>query len=512
MTEPSVAVVGGGYWGKNLVRNFHGLGALRTVCDTDPTRLAAFREEFGIQGTESYADVLADPDIRAVALATPAEAHAKMVRRALDAGKDVFVEKPLALTAEEGRELVEVAREKGRILMVGHLLHYHGAVRKLKQLVKDGTLGRVRYVYSNRLNLGKFRREENILWSFAPHDVSVVLALAAETPEQLACQGGAYLHDEIADVTVSTLSFASGMRAHIFVSWLHPYKEQKLVVVGSKRMAVFDDREPEDKLLVYGHQIEWKEGMPIPLKGEAEAVPYDRAEPLREECAHFLTCVDERRTPVTDGEEGLRVLEVLGQLQKSLDRGGLPVRPATEREEADFFAHETATVDAPASEAPPPAVRPHAFLARPRVPPARRAHQAPFPDRDRRRGAGGGAPQARRAVRGPLSLPRGADAVLQGRPPARDLALLRGLRRGRRRDLLRRALRRPVLPRRPAAPGPGGGGGDPAQGRARHHQVGSAGDQQDRSGRSGGGGSGDYGIGYQPDARGEALGVFESEE
>ncbi len=348
MSEVRVAVVGGGFWGKNLVRNFHGLSSLAVVCDTDVARLDAFREEFGVEGTTVFADVLADPKIDAVALATPAEHHAAMVRQALEAGKDVFVEKPLALTPGEGRELVALARERGRILMVGHLLHYHGAVRKLKELVANGDLGRVRYVYSNRLNLGKIRREENILWSFAPHDVSVVLSLANEAPDVLACQGGAYLHPEIADVTVSTLSFKSGLRAHIFVSWLHPYKEQKLVVVGEKRMAVFDDREPEEKLRLYAHEIEWKEGMPVPIKGEAEAVDFDRSEPLREECAHFLTCVAERRTPDTDGEEGLRVLEVLGALQKSLDRGGEPIRPADVAEPA-YFVHETATVDQPST-------------------------------------------------------------------------------------------------------------------------------------------------------------------
>lgn len=346
MSEVRVAVVGAGYWGKNLVRNFHGLGALARVCDADPARLAAFRDEYGVEGAKDLAEVLADPDVDAVAIATPAERHADMVRRALEAGKDVFVEKPLALEPAEGRALVALAAARGRVLMVGHLLHYHGAVRKLKSLVAEGALGRVRYVYSNRLNLGKIRREENILWSFAPHDVSVVLSLAREAPETLACQGGAYLHERIADVTVSTLTFASGLRAHIFVSWLHPYKEQRLVVVGDKRMAVFDDGEPEHKLRLYEHAIEWKEGMPVPVKGEAESVRFDRTEPLREECAHFLDCVRRRATPDTDGAEGLRVLEVLGALQRSLDRGGAPVRPADEPAR-DWFAHPSATVDEP---------------------------------------------------------------------------------------------------------------------------------------------------------------------
>lgn len=346
MTGRNLAVVGGGYWGKNLVRNFHALGALRLVCDADPARLEVFRRDTGVETCLSLADVLSHPDVRAVAVATPAEAHAAMVREALLAGKDVFVEKPLALTQDAGRELVDLAARRGRILMVGHLLHYHGAVRRLQELVRAGELGRVRYIYSNRLNLGKIRREENILWSFAPHDVSVILALAQEAPESLACQGGSYLHAKIADVTVSSLSFASGLRAHIFVSWLHPYKEQKLIVVGEKKMAVFDDVEPVEKLRLYPHAIEWKEGLPVPVKAAAEAVDFDRAEPLREECRHFLECMETRAVPRTDGEEGLRVLAVLQALQESLDRGGSTVtlRPPAAR---NYFVHPTAVVDEP---------------------------------------------------------------------------------------------------------------------------------------------------------------------
>ena len=341
-----IAVVGGGYWGKNLIRNFHGLGALHLVCDTDKTQLAGYAETYGVATTNDYEAVLADPTVDAIALATPAEHHARMAREALEAGKDIFVEKPLALTPTAGEELVQVARDNDRILMVGHLLHYHGAVRKLKQLVADGELGRIQYIYSNRLNLGKIRREENILWSFAPHDISLVLALANETPTKLSCTGGAYLHENISDVTVSTLSFDSGLRAHIFVSWLHPYKEQKLVVVGDKKMAVFDDLQPENKLELYPHTVEWKEGMPIPLKGDAEFVDFDRNEPLREECLHFLERVADRKQPTTDGAEGLRVLRVLGSLQESLDKGGNAVGlSGPTKSKAEFFAHETATID-----------------------------------------------------------------------------------------------------------------------------------------------------------------------
>jgi UDP-2-acetamido-3-amino-2,3-dideoxy-glucuronate N-acetyltransferase len=345
--QPRVAVLGCGYWGKNLVRNFADLGALAALCDADPERLAAHGKQYGVRTCLSLSEILAAPDIDAVAVATPAESHGAIAREVLAAGKDVFVEKPLALTAEEGRALVSLARERERVLMVGHLLHYHGAVRKLKQLVAGGELGRVRYIYSNRLNLGKIRREENILWSFAPHDISVILALAQEAPESLTCQGGAYLHAQIADVTVSTLAFPSGLKGHIFVSWLHPFKEQKLIVVGEEKMAVFDDLEPTAKLRLYAHHIEWKEGLPLPVKAEAEVVAFDGTEPLREECGHFLRCVAQRSPPVTGGEEGLRVLETLQGLQHSLDRGGATVTLAP-KADRPYYVHPTATVDPPA--------------------------------------------------------------------------------------------------------------------------------------------------------------------
>src|SRR4029079_9214149 len=217
----------------------------------------------------------------------------------------------LCLSAEQGKKLVALAKERDRILMVGHLLWYHPAVLKLKELIDKGELGRIQYVYSNRLNLGKIRREENILWSFAPHDISVILGLLNETPDSVQAQGGNYLHQRIADVTVSLLSFPSGVKAHIFVSWLHPYKEQKLIVVGDRKMAVFDDLEKKDKLLLYPHSIDWKDNLPIANKADAQRVELEQGEPLRAECQHFLECVATRTTPRTDGEEGLRVLSVL---------------------------------------------------------------------------------------------------------------------------------------------------------------------------------------------------------
>jgi len=318
-SEKNVAVAGTGYWGKNLVRNFNDLGALAAVCDSDPARLADMAKQYpGVRGVAGFQEVLRDKSIAALAIATPAETHADLVKQALLAGKDVCVEKPLCLSVDEGKALVALANEKKRVLMVGHLLWYHPAVLKLKELVEAGELGRIQYIYSHRLNLGKIRREENILWSFAPHDISVILGLVGEIPDSVQSQGGNYLHQKIADVTVSLLSFASGVRAHIFVSWLHPFKEQKLVVVGDRKMAVFDDVAEKNKLVLYPHTIDWKNRLPVAHKADAEPVAFEMQEPLRAECSHFLECVRTRGRPRTDGEEGLRVLGVLQECQKGL--------------------------------------------------------------------------------------------------------------------------------------------------------------------------------------------------
>jgi UDP-2-acetamido-3-amino-2,3-dideoxy-glucuronate N-acetyltransferase len=343
---PSVAVIGSGYWGKNLVRNFHDLRALSLICDSDEGKLAALREQYpNCRTTVSFADILRDRDIQAVAIATPAETHANLVRDALEAGKDVFVEKPLCLSVTTGATLVALARERGRILMVGHLLWYHPALLKLKELVDAGELGRIEYIYSTRLNIGKIRREENILWSFAPHDISVILGLLGEMPDAVWAQGGNYLHPRIADVTVSLLSFPSGVKSHIFVSWLHPFKEQKLVVVGDRQMAAFDDVASQDKLLLYPHSVMWRNGLPVANRAEARPVPCEAGEPLRTECLHFLECIQTRNRPRTDGVEGLRVLTVLQRCQEALEATA-PLRPApVGGGKKAYTAHESAFLD-----------------------------------------------------------------------------------------------------------------------------------------------------------------------
>jgi UDP-2-acetamido-3-amino-2,3-dideoxy-glucuronate N-acetyltransferase len=251
------------------------------------------------------------------------------------------------LPERKAEELVALAERDDRILMVGHLLQYHPAFLRLKDMVQAGDLGRLDYIYSHRLNLGKIRREENALWSFAPHDISMILGLAGEMPETIFATGGNYLHRKIADVTTTHMEFPTGLRAHIFVSWLHPFKEQKMVVVGEKQMAVFNDVLPWDqKLVFYPHRIEWKGGIPVPVKADGEPVPLEEGEPLRAECAHFVECVQTRRHPRTDGSEGTRVLQVLNSAQESLETGKV-VKLATSAPTTPqaYFMHETAVID-----------------------------------------------------------------------------------------------------------------------------------------------------------------------
>jgi UDP-2-acetamido-3-amino-2,3-dideoxy-glucuronate N-acetyltransferase len=344
----NVAVIGNGYWGKNLVRNFFQLGALRTVCDGNPSLAEDARTRYpGIQICGEYQEVLNDDAIRGVVLATPAVLHFEMAKRALLAGKDVYVEKPLALNVAEGGQLVDLAARNGRILMVGHILQYHPAVRKLQELIRAGDLGRLEYIYSNRLNMGKIRAEENILWSFAPHDISVLISLLGEVPYSVSCEGGSYLGQDVADVTLSQFKFANGVRAHVFVSWLHPFKEQRLVVVGSEKMAVFDDTATE-KLVLYPHRVEWKDRVPTAVKADSVPVPIESSEPLANECREFLECIESRRTPLTDGHEGLRVLRVLDACQESMAvHRSITLSTPVEPPQKSYFAHPTAIIDEP---------------------------------------------------------------------------------------------------------------------------------------------------------------------
>jgi len=346
MSQTTVAVIGAGYWGRNLVRVYAELGCLSWICDSSDEILAECRRQYpGVSCSRDYRAAIADVNVQAIVLAVPAECHAALAQEALLADKDVFVEKPLSLTVDDALELKLLAEERGRILMVGHLLQFHPAFMKLKGLVREGELGRIRYIYSNRLSFGKIRREEDIMWSFAPHDISMILSLTNEDPESVMATGGNYLHEHIADVTTTHMDFASGIKAHVFVSWLHPFKEQKLVVVGDRNMAVFQDTEPWGrKLLLYPHNINWHGGVPVPDKHEAEAVEVEQVEPLRAECEHFIECVRSRRQPVTDAAEGLTVLRVLRAGQESLQACGRRVSLIVEKRRP-YFVHESSYVD-----------------------------------------------------------------------------------------------------------------------------------------------------------------------
>lgn len=328
--SPSIAVIGCGYWGKNLVRNFSKLNALALCCDVTPTGRATAAEIAPDTPVVSEVREALASDVDGVVIATPAETHYDLARAALEAGKDVFVEKPLALTYENGAALVKLAADNRRMLMVGHVLEYHPAIIKLHQLIHAGELGKVHYISSNRLNLGKVRREENILWSFAPHDIAVILRLMHGMPFQVSAHGGNYVQPNIADVTITHMLFDNGVRAHIYVSWLHPFKEQRLVVIGSNKMASYNDVTKE--LVLYDQRVEVHEGEPVPIKGAGELVEFENEEPLRLECHAFLQSIQSRKPPLTDGKSGLRVLQVLQIAQRSLVMNGEPLTLPVESE------------------------------------------------------------------------------------------------------------------------------------------------------------------------------------
>src|ERR1700722_10764918 len=288
---PGIAVIGNGYWGKNLVRNFHALGVLKCVCDSRAEALQEAHAQFGVDTCSSLETLLANPEIQGVAIAAPAVQHHELAKECLRAGKDVYVEKPLALHVDQGQELADIAEKGHQILMVGHILQYHPAILRLKELIGSGELGRIQYIYSSRLNWGKLRTEENILWSFAPHDSSAILYLLDEVPISVTASGGSYINPQIYDTTLTACEFQSGVKAHVFVSWLHPFKEQRMVIVGEQKMAVFDDVEKERKLVIYSHSIDWLNRLPIAHKGEGQTVPLPTDEPLRKECEHFIESI-----------------------------------------------------------------------------------------------------------------------------------------------------------------------------------------------------------------------------
>ena len=323
--EVSVGVVGLGHWGPNLARNFDALPGCRLTwcCDqSDELRERLASTLPNARFTATIDDLLADAELDAVVLATPVPTHAELALRVLEAGKHCFVEKPLAQSVADAEAVVEAAQRSGRVLMVGHLLQYHPGVEELKRIVAGGELGDVRYIYSNRLNLGQLRAEENALWSLGAHDVSVVLHLAEEEPNELEARGECYMREGVEDVVFAYLRFPSGLTAHLHLSWLDPHKARRFTVVGSRRMATFDDMELERKVTVYDKGFDQSAdsyGEYITRTGDIRSPRIANAEPLRLECEHFLQCIADGRTPASDGESGLAVVRVLEGLQASLD-------------------------------------------------------------------------------------------------------------------------------------------------------------------------------------------------
>ena len=313
-----ISLIGAGYWGKNHLRVLKELDLLHSVVEPSEEIRRERQKDFPeVIFFSEGSKVVADKKISAVVIAAPAKLHYQLAKKYLLAGKDVFVEKPLSLSAKEGEELVNIAKDNDRILMVGHILHYHPAVKKIKELLKNGEIGELRYIYSNRLNMGKFRIEENVLWSFAPHDISLILSLVEAEVTNIDSFGSSFITPGIYDTTLTILNFQNGTRAHIFVSWLHPFKEQKLVVVGSEKMLVFEDTS-EEKLKLYKHKIKYNGNIPIAEKVPYEVVSFEDEEPLKNEIWEFVKSMENRTNPLTDGEEGLRTLKVLEKCEMIL--------------------------------------------------------------------------------------------------------------------------------------------------------------------------------------------------
>ena len=319
-----LAVIGGGYWGKNLIREYNSLGVLDTICDINEKQLQNYKTKYNnIKTTTCWNSVLENKEVTAVCIALPAELHYSYSKKSLLNGKDVFVEKPITLNTKEAEELVKIAKKENKILMVGHLLHYHPGIIKIKELILNNKIGKIKNITSNRLSLGKFRKFENVLWSFAPHDISLVLGLVNDMPEKVICYGKDHINKGIHDVTNSILLFKNAY-VNINVNWLNPYKEQKMSIIGEKGMIIFDDVSKDNKITYFPEYINYSSDInaePTPIKNNGINIFFDDSDsPLTIECQHFIKCCGTRKTPITDGEEGLKVLKVLQNLQDCLTK------------------------------------------------------------------------------------------------------------------------------------------------------------------------------------------------
>jgi predicted dehydrogenase len=330
----NIAVVGLGYWGPNLLRNFSQLSEckVKVCCDLSETILEQTQTQYpDVATTKNFDSVVDDPEIHAVVIATSAVTHYKLAKQAILKGKHVFVEKPLTLDVKQAAELVELADQKKTKLMVGHLMEYHPAIDILKDKFKKGELGDIYYLYSQRVNLGKIRQDENALWSLAPHDISIIMYLLEAEPESVSAQGKAYLQENVEDVVFVNLQFTGKVMAHIQLSWLDPHKIRRTTIVGSKKMAVFDDMDPTEVIRIYDKGVKNDQsyktfGESLGLRFGDITVPYVKMlEPLRLECQHFLDCIQNDKKPRSDGQDGLKVVKVLRAAQLSLNNGGIPV-------------------------------------------------------------------------------------------------------------------------------------------------------------------------------------------
>ena len=328
----TVGIIGAGYWGKNLIRSYSMIKSVRLkyIVDNSPHALEKFSHYPEIYRTSNYHDILGDVEVDAVVVSTPPVTHYEIAKKALLSGKHVFVEKPLTLETDHARELVEIAEERKRKLMTGHLLLYHPCITAIKKYIDDGDIGEIYYLYCQRLNLGKVRRDENALQSFSPHDISVAIYLIGKNPVSVCAYGRSYLQNEIEDVAFLYMYFPEGKIAHVHVSWLDPHKVRRTTIVGSRKMVVFDDMEPREKIKIYDKGVEMSGdygsyGEFLSLRDGNIFLPAIKmSEPLKLECEHFIECIEKDRPPRSDGRNGLIVTQVLEAAQRSLKAGGAP--------------------------------------------------------------------------------------------------------------------------------------------------------------------------------------------
>ena len=315
--KKKIAVVGCGHWGKNLIRNFSELGALYSVCDSVTKVANLYANKYKIKNL-SFSEIINDPNIKGVVLTVPAQLHSSMAIEVMKKGKHIFVEKPLAMNEAEAETMIAIAKKNEAQLMVGHLLQYHPIFKTIREFVAAGKIGEIKYIYSNRLSFGKARTKEDVIWSFAPHDISMILSLTGQEPEYVSTNAISILKKNITDTATIHLQFKSGLKSHISLSWLHPYKEHKLVIVGQSAMLVFDDTKPwHEKLAIYPYEVMSSKSL---INLQISNVQYAKVieeEPLKKECQHFLDVVEKNIRPLTDGAEGLRVLKVLSAASRS---------------------------------------------------------------------------------------------------------------------------------------------------------------------------------------------------